>query len=529
MADVAWPSTLLTQIRLVAGLRWRMARNGLRRQSSRLDLIGVIIGSVFGALLALAAATGFYVGTRFFLAQGKTSWMAVLFWAIFLMWQAFPVFAAGLGGGFEFRTLLRFPLRLSVFYVIGLAYGLSDFSAIASLFCMLAMLAAAASYPAAFAGILVVSLFFILLNVTMERLLGAWFERVFARRRSREVFLAIFVLSMISIQFIVPYLAVLPPSLAGRAVDSSARFDGRGALTALAGLGVYVLIFSGLLLQRFASQYRGEELSEAAAPAALPAAVASRESTDALGFLSGPMSAMIRKEFRYFFRNGFSFLTLLLPPFLVLLFSSQWAGAHPTISKRGLSPEMFFPAMMGYLLLILMAPAYNSFAYESRGMQTYFMAPVRFRHVFLAKNFTLASLIVLEVALAVAVFALRVGLPSTPRLLATLAAIGFVVVGQFAIANWSSLSFPRKLVFGQMRNQRQSGMAVLTAFGVQILFGGISTLLFFAGQWTHNPWLPVEGFLLLSAAAVAGYQAALEPLTKYAEKKKESLIETLCR
>jgi len=41
--------------------------------------------------------------------------------------------------------------------------------------------------------------------------------------------------------------------------------------------------------------------------------------------------------------------------------------------------------MMAYLILILMAPAYNSFAYEGRGIQTYFTAPLRFRDVFLAR------------------------------------------------------------------------------------------------------------------------------------------------
>jgi len=32
------------------------------------------------------------------------------------------------------------------------------------------------------------------------------------------------------------------------------------------------------------------------------------------------------------------------------------------------------------------APAYNSFAYEGRGIKLYFTAPLRFRDVFLGKN-----------------------------------------------------------------------------------------------------------------------------------------------
>jgi len=190
---------------------------------------------------------------------------------------------------------------------------------------------------------------------------------------------------------------------------------------------------------------------------------------------------------------------------------------------------MFFPGIMAYLILILMAPAYNSFAYEGRGIQIYFTAPLRFRQVFLGKNLMLVSVLTVEIALSIGMLTYRVGLPSAHMLLATIAAIIFTVVGQLTIANWSSLNFPRKLEFGQMRGQRQSGMAVLVAFGSQILMGGISAVILFSGRWTGNPWFPAEAFAFLAAAAVGGYFASLDALTHLAEKKKETLIEALCR
>ena len=69
--------------------------------------------------------------------------MALLFWAIFLFWQIFPVFVAGFGANFEFRTLLRFPLSRGAFYTIALAYGFADFSALASVCWLLSMMAGA--------------------------------------------------------------------------------------------------------------------------------------------------------------------------------------------------------------------------------------------------------------------------------------------------------------------------------------------------------------------------------------------------
>ncbi len=256
-----------------------------------------------------------------------------------------------------------------------------------------------------------------------------------------------------------------------------------------------------------------------------------RETQDpaSLDLLRPQVAAVLRKDFRYLTRNGFVAIGLLIPPLLVVLFSSQLAGRHPSVLQRGVSPDLFFPGMMGYLLLMLMMPAYNCFAYEGRGIQTYFTAPLRFGDVFLGKNLMHAAVLAFETAISVSVLAWRIGLPSFPVLIATLAGAVFSVTGQFAIANWTSLSFPRKLEFGSLRGQRNSGVAVWVGFGVQILLAGICSFILFVGHLTGNPWLAAGVFTGLAAASLAGYFASLDALTHLAEKKKEVLIEALCR
>jgi hypothetical protein len=540
MADVIHSPGVLEQIRLVTALRWRLLRNSLRKKNSRLDLIGVILIGVLGGIFVIGLCFAFYAGAYAFLSTGRPGWIALLFWGIFLFWQVFPIFVAGFGANFEFRSLLRFPLNLSAFYVIGLAYGLADFSAVASVCWLIAMTvgATAANVQVLPTMLLIVALF-IFFNVTLERLIASWLERLLSRRKTREIFLALFVLSMVSLNFInpvvarygeslrpialrlIPYFSWLPPSLAGRAIAASVLPQPTVFLLGSAGLLIYGLFFSVFLWRRFAAQYRGEELHESAAPSRViaPAAARTADEPDRLSALSPQVAAVVRKEFRYLTRNGFAFLTLLLPPMLVLIFS---AG-------RPLSADMFFPAMMGYLILILMAPAYNCFAYEGRGIQTFFMAPLRFREVFLGKNLMLICVLAVEIGFSLAMLAWRVGVPSLPRLVATLIAIVFAIAGHLTIANWSSLNFPRKLEFGQMRGQRQSGMAALTALASQIVLGGISAVILFTGQWTGNPWVPAEAFTLLAAAAVGGYFASLDHLSRLAVAKQETLIEALCR
>jgi ABC-2 type transport system permease protein len=550
MADVTQPVGIFEQIRLVAGLRWRILRNSLRKKNNRLDLIGMIFASLFGGILVVSLCFAFYGSAYAFLSKGHPEWLAFIFWGILLFWQLIPIFVAGLGAKFEFQTLLRFPLRLSAFYVIGLAYGFADFSALASICWLLSMTAGATvAKPGVFPAMLLIVAMFMLFNVTLERLIGSWLERLLSRRRTREIFLGLFVLSMISLNFInpliqryatsarpaffrlLPYFAWSPPSLAGRAIAAVVQLQPGAFLLSSATLLLYVALLGFFLWRRYAAQYRGEELSESAAPArpAIRTIAAEDDGTDRLSLLSPQVAAVVRKEFRYLTRNAFTFLSLLLPPLLVLVFSSQFAGRHPTYTGKAVSADLFYPGMMAYLILILMAPAYNSFAYEGRGIQTYFTAPVRFRDVFLGKNFLLVTVLVLEIVLSMATLAWRIGLPSLPRLAAVLAALVFSIVGQLTVANWSSLNFPRKLEFGRMGGRSQSGMAVLVAFGTQILLGGISAAILFSGKWTGSLWLPAEAFVFLAAAAVGGYFASLDPLSHLAEKKKEALIEALCR
>jgi len=510
----------------------------------------MIFAGIFGGLFVIGLCVAFYFGAYTFLSGGHEAWIALLFWVIFLFWQFFPIFTAGFGVGFEFRTLLRFPLSLRAFYVIGLAYGLADFAAIASLCWLTAMiLGATVANASVLPAMLVVAALFVLMNITLERMIGSWLERILARRRTREMFFALFIFFVVSVQFInplvqrygrtaqpwvrqlLPFLSVFPPSLAGRAITGAAQNHFADTLLGVAGISAYMLLFSLLLWLRFATQYRGEELSESAAPARAVVRPVSRaaEQSDALRLLTPQVAAVLRKEFRYLTRNSFAFFLLIMPPVFVLLFTTQFAGRHPTVMKHPISTEFFFPGMMAYLLLILMSPAYNSFAYDGKGIQTFFTAPMSFREVFLGKNLLQVGMLVFELTLSMVAFSYLVGLPSLPLLVATLAAILFNVAGQLTIANWSSLCFPRRLNFGQMRGQRQSGMAVLVSFGTQILLGGISAPILFMSRWTGDKWLPAEVFAFLAAAAIAGYSSSLEPLALLAEKKKETLIDALSR
>src|SRR5258708_8199929 len=287
MDDLAYGPGLLEQIRLVSQLRWRVLRNNLRKKSRRVDLIGVVISSVIGSIFVAGISVVFFLGTRAMLANHLEKYFGLLFLALLVWWQIFPIMIAGFSPQFTFRTLLRFPLKLSAFYLISIAYGLADSAAIAATIWMLAMvLSTVISLPSAAPIMLLACLLFIAFNVTVERLLGAWLEKLLAKRRSREIFFAIFIFSMICLQFLnpflqkygnrikpfvqgmLPYLLLLPSSMAGDAVSNFIARSWGSVFLKLAGLSLYVLFFSAFLWRRNAKLFAGEDLGESAAPAA---------------------------------------------------------------------------------------------------------------------------------------------------------------------------------------------------------------------------------------------------------------------
>jgi ABC-2 type transport system permease protein len=548
VADVAKLPGVFEQIRLVAGVRWLVLKHSLRRKNNVWDLIGMIWVAFFSGAIVIGLSFAFYFGAHEFLLLHHASWIALLFWGIFLWWQAFPVFVAGFGSNFEFATLLRFPLSLRAFYLLGLGYGLSDFAAISSICWILCMIAGAATaQPKVLPAMVLVSFLFVLINLTLERLIGSWLEKLLAKRRSRELFLAVFVTGAVSLNFLnpaiqrfghgakprifqlLPYLSWTPGSLAGNALRAAVTANVYGYWLGIGGLFAWAIVSSVLLWQRFAAQYSGELISETAAPAVLKRRARKQITDDERpGWLSPQVAAVAVKEFRYMTRNGFAFLQLLLPPIMVLFFTYQF-GPGSVLKEHSLKPAVFFPGVLGYVILLLLTPAYNSFAFESRGIQTYFMAPVRFQDVLLGKNLFLAGLVGFEFALSLGLLIWRLGWPGTPLFLGTVTAAAFAVFGQFALANWSSLSFPKKMEIGKMKGQRNSGVAVWTAFGAQIVLMGVCTVILLVGRWTGNPWLPSVAFAALTAVALGGYAASLRAMNGLAESKKEVLIETLTR
>ena len=175
MADVSNRTGLADQIRLIAWLRWRVLRNSMSNKNRRLDLIGLIFSGFFSLLFVIGVTFGFFFVTKALFEKHLEALFGLVFLALLVWWQSFPILLAGFAPQFPFRTLLRFPVNLSSFYLVGMAYGLADSAALAALVWMLAMLAATlVVQPFAAPVLLLVCLLFTVLNGSFSVQLLKW-------------------------------------------------------------------------------------------------------------------------------------------------------------------------------------------------------------------------------------------------------------------------------------------------------------------------------------------------------------------
>jgi ABC-2 type transport system permease protein len=292
------------------------------------------------------------------------------------------------------------------------------------------------------------------------------------------------------------------------------------------------VIFGLILRRRLLSQYRGEALSESEAPQAADQASLNTASSFSLSsftfYLPPPIAAIVEKEFRYLVRNGPLVMTLAIPLVMVLFFSMTWNNPRATPGFLKRSPDLMFPSSVGYALLVLMPFAFNSFAYDGRGIQTLLAAPVRFREVLLGKNSAMGTAVFAE---GLAIWGL-VALLREPPYMATVAAtfcmLFFAVLLNFTVGNMMSLYAPRAFDFGKFR-QRQSGITVVSVLGMQLLVVIIAVGVFAAARWMESTWIAAGIFLALAVATLPVYSAVLDYCSGLADRRREKITAELCK
>jgi ABC-2 type transport system permease protein len=540
------------QMAAIAKIRWQLFVNSLGSIHGRLELVSHgFIGLGF-AIAGLGGALGLGTAAAFFVSSDRADWLTLLLWPVFMFWQLFPVMATAFTENFDSSNLLRFPLSYSSFFMIRLANGsLDPATALGSLW--LAGMAMGIGYARLhlLPWAVMVLVIFAGLNILIGRVIFAWIERWLARRRTREILGVIFLLIIISFQFIGPLVnrfgegprpvvghavsqilslqRLLPPGLAAAAIARASHSDlapAFGAFLLLAGYGIAV---AWLLHLRLRAQYRGENLSEAVArSASTKEKSAIRQGWNLPGF-SSPVAAIFEKEFRYLSRSGPMLFTMIMPVLVLLIFRLTPSRSGDANGFLVRAPDLAFPAGAAYALLVLTNLMYNNFGADASGIQFFFAAPVRFREILLAKNLAHAGVMALETVLVWLAVCIVFRRPSLDVTLTTVAGLLFVLLVNLAVGNLLSLCAPKKIDFGTFGRQRGSNTTVFASFAVQIAVFGLAAFTLLTARRHGAIRLATLIFLALAAIAAAGYALALSRADQMALARRETLIAELSR
>jgi ABC-2 type transport system permease protein len=574
MADTTHPDSRWTaeqtrqQFAAIAHLRWRVTVNSFRRKGGTGDLVARILTYPLLAAFALGPTVGVGFGAFYFAANDQLPHIAWLLWGTFALCQLLNINLGQPGTKFDPAQLIRFPLRARNYIAVRLFFGLlSPANVIGTMMSLSIVLGICIAAPYLWLYSLFALAVFALTNVMFSRMVFAWVDRWLSTRRAREVFTAIVFAGSMGIQFvnfsinpaynrhhhshgglqtrlhaaqhlyehIKPFLAVLPPTLISSAlVEANLRYLA-AYLRDTAACAVFAGFFFAVFALRMRAEFRGEVFSDVANAVAKPATapIPQESATLPLTTLAPPLSQpattffglpatlplILGKEFLYVRRNTGLFYGLIAPIIMIFLFSAKFAARN--------SASWIFPAALAYTLLGLGPLSYNSFGLEATGAQFYFMAPVRLRDVFLAKNLVSLALAAVE---AIVVFCIMSSVAGVPSLVMTLSALlwaSATLLINTTFGNRRSITAPKKVETGRMASKQASPLSGLIATGWLLGSTAAGGGLLMGALYLKLTWVLVPILAIYAAAASWIYLRGLRSMESFTLAHRDQLFEEL--
>jgi ABC-2 type transport system permease protein len=533
----------LGQILALVDVQLRCLLNAFRQHGhGRAMLVSLALSVVWYGLWLTAAVASAVVPSL----VGRTEIERALPGLLFMMmayWQLAPVITMSLGVSLQMRKVTIYPVTTPTLFAVECLLRLGTGLEMVLLLCGLFVGLAAAGTPHPL-ELALAFLLFVTFNVLLSAGVRNTIERIFQRRKLREVVVLLVVSATLLPQVLVwsararevaslvlagsrsvPYW-VLPSGLAGRLGVGEWVWSDLGLL---GGMIAMAAIFG---YRQFRNGCRPDNSFAASAfPRARPGqrlSLRERLVRAPSRVLLDPVGALVEKEIVYLWRSprfrlpffmGFTFGVIAWVPLM-----KQWE------SSLGRWMENSSVTLISLYALLLLGPVLflNRFGFDRGAARFYFWLPLSMRRLLVAKNLTSLIYGLLEVAL-VAVTCTLIGLTITlPKLaeafgVALIALLYLLSVGNHMSVRFPSMSNPDRV--------SRAGPGHGVAGMVQFLLFPLSLTPIFAAFIVRHRGGGQEGFLLLLAAAAVGgcllYLAVLDRSARYAEHNRELLLSHL--
>ena len=552
MAGLSFSPGMRGQFAAIARVRWQLFVNGVRTIRGRLEVVAR--GLMFLGFAAAGLAGSITLGALawLFVSRGRLSWLAVLLWFVFLFWQLFPVMATAFGETVDSSSLLRYPLSFPSYFLVRLVYGALEPSTFLGSFWLLGLAVGIGIADSRyFLWAAIVLLAFAIFNILLARMIFVWVERWLAQRRTREILGVVFFIFIICFQFIgplmsrigrngppevsriatqvLPYERALPPGLAAAAISRAVQGSFAPALAAFALECVYALAVLWLLSVRLREQYHGENLGEAVARNTAPKEKSAIRFGWNVSGISGPVAAILEKEFHYLSRSGPMLFTFVMPVVILLIFrlGPQTSGKQGNFLAH--ASDLAFPIGAAYALLILTNLLYNCFGADAVGMQLFFVSPVSFREILLGKNLAHALVLACEIVAVWIAVCFMFHPPTADVTFATVAGVAFALLLNLTAGNLLSIYTPKKIDYGALGKQRASTTTVFASLGIQAAVFGLAAVTLLVARAFGRVWIAAVVFLILAGLTSIGYVLVLNRADRIALDRRDAILAELCR
>jgi len=525
------------QARAVLWAQWRSYRNYSNKGwAAWLSYLFAAIW--YGAWLAAGLAAAFLMARAE--AVELTIPIAGVLLLMSLYWQVIPMMMAASGLSLDLHKIKMYPIPVSQLFTIEVLLRIT------AAFEMLLILSGAAVgllFNPALSGLRALAVLpFAMFHMFLSLGLRDVVVRLLGRRRIREV-TAIFFVAL----FTLPRFLLGPQSGGGRWlarqfsesepgstvpwlpwVASARMFTGADPWTATAVMLGWCALAGMFALWQF-------QRTLAFDPEAAQSAGSGEGTTARTGLLEhfyrfpstllgDPLGVLLEKEMRYLLRAA-RFRMLFLASCaigLVMARAFNRGGAGPSWG-----PSFLTPASAYTLLMLGEVCIWNVFGFDRSAAQMYFVAPVPFARVLMAKN--LAAILWIGLAQTTTILlCVALKFPVTLPLAGDTAAVTAVVtIYLLSAGNYMSITNPRPMdPEASMRTRSAGGTQMLLLLLYPVVF--LPAALAYLARWaldSNAAFFAVLG--VMAAIGITAYFIALESTVEQADRRKESIVTAL--
>jgi len=479
----------------------------------------------FGAMMLFSTA-----GTERDILAGLSTALLIAM----LYWQLAPLLTASFGASLDLRKLLAYPIPASTFFTIEILLRLTTCIEMLLILAGISVgLVRNPRYgPGAAPFVICGSLLFAAMNVFTSagtrRVVERWFRTSRWKELAFLVFIGMTVAPQILVRSHVPKAALLrfAPSQIFWPWAAAAHLMARDQIATASAAALVWLGAAGWFSRRQffrslrfdASEYRRPERETRGE------GVLERLIRVTSRFLPDPMAALAEKEMRMLSRISRVRVVFVMSCFFgLMLFLPAITGGRKV---SGNFVQNALPIMAVYgLLMLSQLTFWNCFGFDRSAVMGYFCWPIPLRQVFIAKNVTVALMLLPQIAIVWGVSAL-VRLPASPgKFLEAVVVMIAASLYWFGIGNIASVRLPRPMDPEKM-NQMSGKMQALTIWTAPLLL--LPVVLAYIARAVFHSQVAFAG--VMAVALLLGgvfYYVCLDSAVEAAGRRREAILNAL--